>query len=85
MKFILSDELFQGFSVSLDKDDIESLEHVASCVAEKLKSELEKLHLEYLRDRLKQKNFHIHDFSLMDLLQGDDNATYYVCSGCFSK
>jgi len=79
MKFIFSDSLFQGFFIHLHKDDIECIETVIQRMVHELMEHLRSLHLEILQDILRKRRYHIHDYTFIDVLEGNDDKEYYIC------
>jgi hypothetical protein len=78
--FKISDELFQGYEVVLDLDYFETLEEICTQVTKTLKTHLELHKFEILLERLKGKNFHIHDETIGTILLKPQTEIVWVCS-----
>jgi hypothetical protein len=78
--FTISDELFLGFEVMVDMDLVENLGDIVNIVYDKLINSLGNMTI--LTEKLKTRNFHIHDLTLEKILMSDHRAMFYVCSQC---
>jgi hypothetical protein len=78
--FKMSDELFQGFEVVLDLDYFETLDEIYKQVTETLKCHLELHKFEILLEKLKEKNFHIHDEEFGSILLKSQEEIVWICS-----
>jgi|TARA_B110000037_G_C17113370_1_gene502752 hypothetical protein len=82
VKFKISDDLFQGFEVVLDLDYFETIDEIYKQVTETIKCHLEMHKFEKLLEKLKEKNFHIHDEEFGSILLKSENDVVWVCSHC---
>ena len=81
--FCLSCELFGGFKVRIDIDQCDNINSIIIRIKNSLKNILIENNLESLQNKLQNINYHIHDFSFVDILMDtDQNKIYYVCSHC---
>lgn len=81
--FCISSELFQGFKVDVDIDEMESMENIINYVKNSLCVELEKLQLERLVSKLNKTNFCHHGYDIMDVLVSEKNdRIWYLCDHC---
>jgi hypothetical protein len=78
--FTVSDELFLGFEVLVDLDQVDDLMDIVNIVYNKLINALGSMSI--LVEKLKTRNFHIHDLTFEQLLVSDHRALFYVCSQC---
>ena len=83
--FKISDELFQGYEVVLDLDYYESMEEICEQVVRTLTTHLELHKFEILLDKLKQKNFDIHDETFGNILLKSQDEIVWVCTHCKSE
>ena len=83
--FKISDELFQGYEVVLDLDYYESMEEICAQVVQTLTTHLELHKFEILLDKLKQKNFDIHDETFGNILLKSQDEIVWVCTHCKSE
>ena len=81
-KFIVSDELFSGFSQIIDLDEIDTIEEIIKIVYSTLHELFKKNNLDILLNTLKTKKFHIHDYTLENVLLSDSNDVFYICCHC---
>lgn len=79
--FVLSSELFQGFTLNMHKEDISSMNDVIIWIKEALIIELQKLNLCNLVDKAKEMHLDYHDYDLTDVLSCDDKI-FYICDHC---
>lgn len=78
--FKISDELFQGYEVTLDLDYFETIEEICAQVTKTLKTHLELHKFEMLLERLNGKIFHIHDETIGTILLKSQSDIVWVCS-----
>ena len=81
-KFIASSELFSGFSTNINITKVSSLDDVCEQFKQNLKDVLEKYHFENLIRKLNNCKFHVHSYSIEDILTSDINNIFYVCDHC---
>ena len=80
--FKISDEIFSGYEVKLDLDYFETIDEICKQVTETLKCHLKLHNFEVLLEKLKEKNFHIHDEEFGSILLKSENEVVWVCSHC---
>ena len=80
--FHISCDIFGGFKKLVDLDYMESVEDVIIYVINQLTIILQEANLTILLEKISNLNFHIHDFTFGDILMGDHNIVYYICSHC---
>ena len=78
--FKISDRHFQGYEVTLDLDYFETIESICNQVTNTLKTHLELHKFEQLLERLKEKDFHIHDETMGSILLKSQDEIVWVCS-----
>ena len=83
--FKISDRHFQGYEVILDLDYFETIEDICNQVVTTLKTHLELHKFEQLLERLKEKDFHIHDETMGSILLKSQDDIVWVCSHCKGK
>ena len=78
-KFSLSCPEFGGFLTNLAVNDVDNLQDIVDAVIANLRKELVAMRLETLYKRLDEMkpHYHIHDFSVIDIIMHD--RLYYVC------
>ncbi len=83
--FKISDKHFQGYEVTLDLYYFETKEEICNQVTNTLKTHLELHKFEQLLERLKEKDFHIHDETMGSILLKSQDDIVWVCSHCKGK
>ena len=81
-KFIASSDLFSGYEVIIDLNDCTSLDDIVNEFYENLYTCLSYYKLNYLVDQVKLCRFHIHSYTLEDILLSDKDVLFYVCDHC---
>ena len=76
--FKISDKHFQGYEVTLDLDYFETMEELCNQVTNTLKTHLELHKFEQLLERLKEKDFHIHDETMGSILLKSQDDIVWV-------
>ena len=80
--FEISDELFSGFRLKIDLDNIDCLDDIIAYFYQVLFNILTYYKLESLLAKLNRKSFHIHDYIMTDILLSDINHIFYICGHC---
>ena len=80
--FTISDDLFSGFSWVVDLDECENLKNIIDTVSNALLNFLQTVSMVILVEKMKEKEFHIHDYTFEDILLNSSNQEYYICSHC---
>ncbi len=81
-QFILSDDLFSGFTKTIDLDETNTLSELIDEVYNELYNLFKEQKLDLLLANLKTKKFHIHDYSFEDILLSQPMTVFYICSHC---
>ena len=81
-KCCISDDYFSGFETIIDIDYFDSLEEIVRYVKLCLIKSLTKLKLEQLVKKATEKNFHIHDREINNILSENENSIIWVCGHC---
>ena len=80
--FIASSELFSDFSVQISLYDVSSLEEIIEIFKKELISVLQKNNFTRLIQIVKKANFHIHSYSIEDILTSKKEDVFYICDHC---
>ena len=80
--FIASSELFSNFQVNISLYDISTIEDIIVLFKEELNSILKKNNLTNLVNKLNVTNFHIHSYSIEDILTSNPEDVFYICDHC---
>ncbi|MBM08477.1 MAG: hypothetical protein CMF69_02710 [Magnetovibrio sp.] len=81
-KFILSHELFSGYSSNVDLDVVESKNDIINFVHNEVHNLLVNNNFDILIKNLKESNFHIHDYEFGDILMSPPEKIFYICCHC---
>ena len=79
INFILSCDLFWGYSMMLDPNWFTSIQSIISCVETSLQSLLKKNGFDVLYEKSKLLNFLIHDHTYQSLCALNVESTVYIC------
>ena len=80
--FIASSELFSNFEVEISLDEVSSLEGIVDIFKKELHDVLENSNLINLIKKLEESNFHIHSFTIEDILVSNSEDIFYICDHC---
>ena len=80
--FIASSELFSNFQVKISLYNISTIEDIIVLFKEELNSVLKKNNLTNLMNQLNETNFHIHSYSIEDILTSNPEDVFYICDHC---
>ena len=76
--FVFSSELFAGFKVSIDLEDVKSLDDITSICTATLFQTLVNHNFKALLERAQTAIFHIHGYSLEDM-KSSRTTKFYIC------
>ena len=79
LKFVLSCDMFWGYSMMLDPDWFNSTESIVRCVHVNLQTFLRLNGFDVLPERCKCMNLTLHESSLQELSRLPNNHTVYIC------
>ncbi len=78
-KFIASSDLFSNFQVDISLYNVTTIEDIIKIFVNSLKEVLEQNNLTMLIDILKKRNFHIHNYTIEEILVSNYDSIFYVC------
>ena len=81
-KFIASSDLFSGYEVSIDLNYCNSLDDIVNSFYDNLQNCLTLNKFVVLLDELKDCRFHIHTYTLEDIILSDKESIFYICDHC---
>ena len=82
--FTISAELFGGYSLKVDLDEIESTEEVIALVKSDLTNFLKQKNLQMLIEKLEKQIYHCLSFGDI-LIETQPNSTIYLCGHCHGE
>jgi len=80
--FICSSELFSDFKVSISLANIDTIDDIILIFKKELIQALEKNNFTRLIEKVNHCNFHIHSYSIEDILTSSINDIFYICDHC---
>jgi hypothetical protein len=80
--FQISDNLFAGFRLLVDLDEIDNMDQIIDQIVNDLRNILKQHKLEILEMELNKKKFHIHDVTFEKILLSEPNEVFWVCIHC---
>ena len=80
--FIASSELYSGFRVNIDIRYINTLDDIVKIFLDELKLVLKQNNFEVLLEKVVDKEFHIHSYTLEDILTSNPDHIFYICNHC---
>lgn len=79
-QFIISDELFQGFTLTLSIQTFSSIQELTNYFLQKLISYLDTGNLYILLEKAKQIKLHHHIYKFISEIDNDPDDIIYLCS-----
>jgi len=76
--FVISDELFNGYSLEIDVDKMNNKKDIINEIVDNLRIELKKLKLENLAIKLLKCNFHIDNYNFEDIIKSKYNQKFWI-------
>ena len=80
--FIASSELFSNFEVEISLYSVSSIDDIVDFFKKELLTVLQKNNFINLIKKLEESNFHIHSFTIEDILVSNPEDIFYVCDHC---
>ena len=77
--FIASSETFSGFRVNIPLTDVGTIDDIITIFKNELHMVLKKNNFEILLEKLNICNFHIHEFTIEDILTSKQEDIFYIC------
>lgn len=78
-KFIASSDIFSNFEVDISLYNITTIEDIIKIFVFSLKEVLEKNNLTMLLKILEKRSFHIHNYSIEEILVSNYDSIFYIC------
>ena len=80
--FRISDELFQGFTITIDLDYYDSNEEICRQMKKRLVGFFENHNLGTLMTKANEMQLHIHDVDFCQILLSESDNEFWVCGHC---
>ena len=78
-KFIASSDLFSNFQLDISLYNVSSIEDIIKIFVSSLKEVLENNNLTMLVKILDERNFHIHSYTIEEILTSNYDSIFYIC------
>lgn len=80
--FIASSELFSNFQTSISLYNISTIDDIITIFKQRLQKIFEDNNLEILVEKVKKSKFHIHSYSIEQILTSSYEDFFYICDHC---
>ena len=80
--FIASSELYSGFRVNIDIRYVNTLDDIVKIFLDEMKLVLKQNNFEVLLEKVVDKEYHIHSYTLEDILTSNPDHIFYICNHC---
>jgi len=80
--FVASSKLFSGFKVHIDIRYIDTLDDIVKFFLSELRIVLKANNFENLIEKIVDKEFHIHSYTLEQILTSNQDDIFFVCNHC---
>lgn len=78
-KFIASSDLFSNFQLEISLYNVSSIEDIIKIFVSSLKEVLENNNLTMLVKILNERSFHIHSYTIEEILTSNYDSIFYIC------
>lgn len=78
-KFIASSDLFSNFQLDISLYNVSSIEDIIKIFVSSLKEVLENNNLTMLVKILNERSFHIHSYTIEEILTSNYDSIFYIC------
>ena len=78
-KFIASSDLFSNFQLDISLYNVSSIEDIIKIFVSSLKEVLENNNLTMLVKILNERKFHIHSYTIEEILTSNYDSIFYIC------
>ena len=78
-KFIASSDLFSNFQVDISLYEVSTVDEIIKKFVLELKGVLEKNNLSMLVNILNNRKFHIHNYTIEEILISNYDSVFYIC------
>jgi hypothetical protein len=80
--FIASSEIFSNFQTSISLYDISTIDELINIFRSRLLKLFEDNNLSFLAEKVKKSNFHIHSYTIEQILTSNYEDFFYICDHC---
>lgn len=80
--FIASSEIFSNFQTYISLYDISTIDELINIFKYRLQKLFEDNNLLILAEKVKKSNFHIHSYTIEQILTSNYEEVFYICEHC---
>tara|TARA_Y100001935_G_scaffold224380_1_gene200536 strand:+ start:1062 stop:1331 length:270 start_codon:yes stop_codon:yes gene_type:complete len=80
--FIASSELFSNYETKISLYNIETIDDIITIFKERLKELFLTNKMNNLAKKVDMSNFHIHSYTIEQILTSSDEDYFYICDHC---
>ena len=81
-KFVCSSEYFSGFTVMINLTHMETIDDIVIYFKNSLINILQEHNFERLMELVNNRNFHIHSYTIGEILISSHDEIFYICDHC---
>lgn len=80
--FAISSDLFSYYEKEINVEYINSIEDIILLIVSDLDKLFRENNLVLLSEKLRERKFHVHDFTIDEIKNSNDKRIYYICDHC---
>lgn len=80
--FIASSKIFSNFQTNISLYDISTIDELINIFKYRLQKIFEDNNLSVLAEKVKKSNFHIHSYTIEQILTSNYEEFFYICDHC---
>ena len=80
--FIASSKIFSNFQTNISLYDISTIDELINIFKYRLQKIFEDNNLSVLEEKVKKSNFHIHSYTIEQILTSNYEEFFYICDHC---
>lgn len=80
--FIASSKIFSNFQTNISLYDISTIDELINIFKYRLQKIFEDNNLSVLTEKVKKSNFHIHSYTIEQILTSNYEDFFYICDHC---
>ena len=80
--FIFSSSIFSNFSLKISLYQVSTIDDIIKIFTDEIRLILKKNNLTSLINILNEKKFHIHSYTIEDILTSNAEDCFYICDHC---
>jgi hypothetical protein len=80
--FIASSAIFSSYQTYISLYDVSNIDEILAIFKKRLLEIFETNKLEYLSEKVEKTNFHIHSYTIEQILVSSPESHFYICDHC---